>query len=98
MNKKLVSIVMSAATLLSGVALADCDPQFYVGGEVQATRLGFKHKEEIEHVYKKTWIGGGAFVGSRFNENLGVEAGYTFVGKKSTTAVRGIIKGEAKLQ
>lgn len=37
MNKKLVCILMSAATLASSAAFAvDFDPQFYVGGELQA--------------------------------------------------------------
>ena len=37
MNKKLVSIVLSAATLASSAAFAvDFNPQFYVGGELQA--------------------------------------------------------------
>jgi opacity protein-like surface antigen len=98
MNKKLVSIVMSAATLLSGVAFADCDPQYYVGGEVQATRLGYGKNASVVKKLKKTWLGGGAFVGSRFNENLGVEAGYTFVGRKTQKALEGLVQRKINIQ
>lgn len=58
MNKKLVGLVVSVATLANGVASAvDFDPKFYVGGEVQVgqkkgpkkitTRLG-KAKDKLE--------------------------------------------------
>ena len=87
MNKKLVCRLMSVATLLSGAAFADCEPQMYVGGEAQATYLDFTNRKVTEKIYRKAWLGGGAFVGSRFNENLGVELGYTFVGRKIRTRV-----------
>jgi len=100
MNKKLVSIVMSAATLVSGAVFADCEPQFYVGAEAQTSRLNFEKQSRalIETVFKKTMNGGGVFLGSRFNENLGLEAGYTFVGKQNIKFLGGLVKLEAKMQ
>ncbi len=83
MNKKLVSFLVSAVTLSSGTAFADCDLQFYVGAEAQATQLHFKDKKNTLKFAKKAWLGGGAFLGSRFNENLGAELGYTLIGKKT---------------
>lgn len=93
MNKKLVSIVMSAATLLSGVAFADFDPQFYVGAEVQAghkkgeknvpaklgktpvTLYGKSKNGSAQSPLHHSATGGSLFVGSRVNENFGVEIG-----------------------
>lgn len=93
MNKKLVSFVVSAATLCSGVVFADCEPQFYVGGQAIASRLDFSSEDKspvikkIAKSLRKTRAGAGAFVGARFNENVGLEAGYEFLGKgKSTTS------------
>lgn len=101
MNKKLVSIVLSAATLVSTAALAaDCDPQFYVGGELQAgskkgakqvdTKYGNGQKAIYRGIDKKgaftktpvskSASGLGLFVGSRFNENVGLELGASRLG------------------
>jgi opacity protein-like surface antigen len=87
MNKKLVSIVMSAATLLSGAAFADFDPQFYVGGEVIGSRLKFDEKKVDEKEdampksLKKAKVGGGAFLGT------GVEFGYGILGKRTSSEI-----------
>src|SRR4051794_38492214 len=96
MNIKLVSIVMSVATLLSGAAFADFDPQFYVGAEVQAghkkgankvpAKLGKKAVELFGKSNKNgstkspihsSATGGTLFVGSKLNENFGLEVGAT---------------------
>ncbi len=96
MNKKLVSVLVSAATLLSGTAFADFDPQFYVGAEAQATHLHFKNKKNTLKLVKKAWWGGGAFLGSRFNENLGVELGYALIGKKTATNAQNTFRASSK--
>jgi len=87
MRNKLIGSVLSVALLSAGSAFAlDIDPKFYVGGELQATK--FKPKKEVSKALeendlklKQSKAGAGVFVGSRLNENFGVEAGYSLLGK-----------------
>jgi len=91
MNKKLVSIVMSAATLVSGAVFADYDPQFYVGAELQTghkkglKKIPLKSEKKVIILQKTKGDtaspintkaqGATLFLGSRLNENLGFELG-----------------------
>jgi len=118
MNKKLVSIVMSAATLVSGAVLADCDPQFYVGAELQAghkrgakevrlksknnvntsTLTGISKKgtfktDPAPSAISKSANGATLFVGSRLNENLGLELGGTVLRTQKANNITNVRTG-----
>lgn len=90
MKMKLVSLSLLGAMLVSGAAAAlDCDPRFYVGGELQLNNQRFDKQNfgwslvdgtANGKTIKKTRTGLDLIVGSRVTENFGVEAGYAFLG------------------
>lgn len=89
MKMKLVSLALLGAMLVSGTAAAvDCDPRFYVGGELQSNTLRFDKNNfwSVDNgtvngkTIKKTRIGTDLIVGTRITENFGLEAGYAFLG------------------
>ena len=90
--KKLVSVILSGAVLVSSAAFAaDCDPKFYVGGELQGNQYNsgaHKNEKNIKKGHQKKFgkggVGGGAFAGVRINEYVGVEVGASAMkGKKN---------------
>lgn len=90
MKMKLVAIALSGAFLASSAASAlDFDPKFYIGGEVQANRqTGVKQiktpagnpltaTDKKKSLFGKSGSGASAIVGTKLNENIGVEIGFT---------------------
>jgi opacity protein-like surface antigen len=91
MNMKLASIALSGAMLVSGASFGmDFDPKFYVGAEAQCNSLkagklllseDFQDQNDKSLFRKKKSPGADMFLGMRFNENFGAEAGYSFLKK-----------------
>jgi len=87
MSKKLASIALSGALLVSGASFGlDCDPKFYVGGEAQYNKLkGGKYFQDTvtgkSLLRKKTSPGAGLFLGTRVTENFGAEMGFSALKK-----------------
>jgi opacity protein-like surface antigen len=89
MNKK---IAAAACGLLmsSGIALAQDDMSFYVGGELGYNKHGYASelKDDLASYWTPT-VGtaktkvptGGLLLGGKFHENFGAEVGYTFFKK-----------------
>ncbi len=85
MNKKLATMTLSAAMLLSGTAFGlEFDPKFYVGAEAQYNRLKsadgqeFINKSNGKTLLQKNKLPSvGLLLGSRLNEYFGAELGYT---------------------
>ena len=78
---------------LSNLALADCDPRFYIGGEISANHYQQHKFQDLralgvrKSLFNKTAFGIGGFIGSRINECLGIEVGYTYLtGKRHRIA------------
>lgn len=91
---KWFAIVLSVCTFVSGQAFvcssafADCEPTFYVGGEVQANKMSGEKKivtpkgsifsrEDGKPFFGRSAAGASIFAGSRITENFGVELGGT---------------------
>jgi len=98
--KNLVATILSASILASGVASAlDMEPKFYFGAEGQLNRSSSTKqldgkingvdaaikRSDNKDIFKKGGNGLGLFVGSRINENVGVEFGYSFLRTAKTT-------------
>lgn len=92
MKNKLVTIALSSVMMMSAAAFADCDPQFYVGGELQSNKykgaktFTSKAGTVVERLDKKPFFGksgaGASIVaGTRLNENVGIELGATGLSK-----------------
>lgn len=90
MKMKLVAIALSGAMLASGAAFGvDFDPKFYVGGELQGSRHSGAKKittpkgneittaDKKKSPFGKNGSGASAFAGTKLNDNVGVELGYT---------------------
>lgn len=81
MNKKLASIALSGAMLVSGASFGmDFDPKFYVGAEAQYNKLkGDKNFSNAGQslLRKKNSPGADLFLGTRITENFGAEVGYS---------------------
>ncbi len=97
MKIKLVAVSLSAAMLASSLAFADIDPKFYVGAELQANKYkGAKavttanntriNRTDGKPVFGNSGSGATAYVGSRFNDYLGVELGATKLSSIKFTA------------
>jgi outer membrane autotransporter protein len=88
MKMKLVSLALLGAMLVSGTAAAmDCDPRFYVGGELQLNHLrankdffSLDNGTVSGKTAKKNRVGTDLIAGTRITENFGLEAGYAFLG------------------
>ncbi len=84
MKKKLLTAVLSATMLASGLASAgfsDCDTRFYLGAEIQAH--GYKSKTltlpdgDKVSLFGDRGAGFTGFIGLRINPCFGLELGYT---------------------
>lgn len=89
MKLKLVILTASSA-LFSSIAFADADldPAFYVGGEIHANKFSsvktFQdtdgeviRRKDSQSLLKKAGMSGAAIFGSRLNDYIGLEAGYS---------------------
>lgn len=90
MKMKLVVLALSGVVLASGIARAeDCDPTFYIGGEVQANQYEKGVKKittprgttitatNNNALTGKGGAGVSAIAGTRLHENFGAEVGVT---------------------
>lgn len=97
MKMKLVVLALSGVVLASGIARAeDCDPTFYLGGELQGNQYNKGAKKittpkgvtitatkKNESLFGKNGTGVSAIAGTRLHENFGAEVGITgLTGKK----------------
>jgi hypothetical protein len=91
MKNKLATLALSGVMLVSGTAFGmDFDPKFYLGGEAQLNKL--KNGQNFQDTNGKSMIRKkspslGAFLGTRFNEYLGAELGYTALKTSKQTLV-----------
>jgi opacity protein-like surface antigen len=89
MKIKLVALALSGV-MVAGTAFAgtDLDPKFYVGAELQANKSSGTKKitdkngnatqrSDNKSLFKKSGVSASAIVGSRLNDFVGVEAGYS---------------------
>lgn len=84
MNKKLASIALSGAMLVSGASFGmDFDPKFYAGAEAQYNKLkggtGLQNAAGQSLLRKKNSPGADLFLGTRITENFGAEVGCSFL-------------------
>lgn len=85
MKRNLAIITLLGAALSSAAVFADdCGSRAYIGGELQFNQ--YKFGNDVSNAFtllgtknpvKKSVAGGGIFVGSRFNEYVGIEAGFS---------------------
>lgn len=81
---KKLAVIALLGSLTSAAVMADCcDSRLYIGGEAQYNHFTLKEDSARnlralnggKNPVKKSAAGGGLFVGSRLNENFGVEVG-----------------------
>jgi len=101
-NKLISSVLSVILLSAGSAFALDIDPKFYVGGELQAAKPKAKQSTVGQFVNlpagtansitngalnaKQNKLGAGLFVGSRLNENVGVELGYSQLGKTKYSA------------
>lgn len=104
MKMKLGVIVLSASALMNTAALAmDFNPSVYVGAEAQWNRLKgdtsqFKDSKGNSMLHKKNVAGGSLLLGSRFNEYVGAEMGYSMLGKSNSSFTDTVAGVQTKYQ
>lgn len=100
MTIKKILVAGLAGTVLAGAANA-MEPSYYAGGELSFGKRSYKEAFKTAAAnadLKKKSHGLGLFVGAKFHENFGAEAGYTFRGKTKASEAAGnkrTIKGDS---
>ncbi|MBP6103996.1 MAG: outer membrane beta-barrel protein [Gammaproteobacteria bacterium] len=78
------SLVIAGALAVAGSAVADFgDINPYIGADLSATRM--KAAGPYSSIAPKSFPGASLYVGAKFHENFGLEAGYNWTKTKSTT-------------
>ncbi len=79
------SLVIAGALAVAGSAVADFgDINPYIGADFQLTKM--KAKAPFDTLVAKSFPGANLYVGTKFHENFGVEAGYNLSKSQSKTA------------
>src|SRR5690606_13530439 len=79
----LLASALVYANLVHANAFSDffSDLKFYLGGQYKWTDL--EGREDFKDIFPRTFHHGGFYLGAKFNENWGVEAGWDIGLKKS---------------
>jgi opacity protein-like surface antigen len=78
------SLVIAGALAVAGSAVAEFgDINPYVGADLQLTKM--KAKAPFDSILSKSFPGAGFYLGTKFHENFGVEAGYNWSKSQSRT-------------
>lgn len=101
---KLATVAMLGVALISAPTFADC---FYMGGEAQYNTFKYSDSEfkgltfsGTNPISKKSVPGFGFFLGSRFNENFGLEGGVSSSGSvkgswNENRTINGVVRRNA---
>jgi hypothetical protein len=79
-------MIATTGTAVANMNVMDCCPSFYVGADAQVRHMPFQ-KDFGGNVLKKNYPQGNFFAGFKFNDCIGIEAGYEVSKKKSGNRV-----------